>query len=328
MRYLDSWSRRIMLAGGGVVLALTVVGCGDDLSPMAASRGADHELADASGGKPATSALATDAPKAQLPPATGQSQPGGTGGTAGSPAGLATSLDRKIIFNAKLDLEAVDVRASFSDVSRLARGAGGFIERSSLDERPGRDDAKALYATLSLRVPSTKYGDVVADLRALQGVKITKEQASSAEVTEQYTDLTSRQRNLERSEGQYLKLLEQTKTIQEILIVQERLDGVRLQIEQIQGKLKVLDNLTELATLDVTISPPPIPAKTVDSGPKTITEAFADAWSGSLQVARYLAAAGAVLTVAAVWLTIPVLLAISGLGFFRRRQRQSAPANS
>ncbi len=328
MRYLDSTIRKTVLAATAAAFIVGLAACGDDDDAFGARNASDQSASESLAELSAPPSAATSVKGQPAAPATGGARQAGGPGANGSTNGQAVTLDRKIIFNAKLDLQATDVRASFSDVSRLARGVGGFIERSSLDERPSKEDTKALYATLSMRVPSAKYGDVVADLRALQGVKITKEQSSANEVTEQYTDLTSRQRNLERSEGQYLRLLEQAKTIQEILTVNERLDSVRLQIEQIQGKLKVLDNLTDLATLDVTIAPPPLVAvKSAESGPKSVREAFTDAWSGSVEVARYLAAAGAVIAVAVIWLAVPVLLAISGVGLVRRHQRQPVSTN-
>ena len=325
-----SSSRSSVLTTVGMVLVsalgIVAVACGDDGGTLSlrdtASSGASEQNRSLNSGKglPASAATSTSG-QPQAPAVvgkTGSSAPGT--GTAGS----VTSLDRKIIMNAKLDLEATDVRASFNDVTRVARAAGGFVERSSLDERPLGVDKTVLHGTISLRVPSAKYGDVVADLQTLSGVKVTKEQSSSNEVTEQYTDLTSRQRNLERSEAQYLKLYEQAKTIQEILTVQERLDGVRLQIEQIQGKVKVLDDLTQLATIDITLTPPP-PAKVLaDDGPKGVTESFVDAWNGSMVAAQQVAAFGAAVAAVLVWTGLPLVLAASGIGIWQRRNRPSA----
>jgi hypothetical protein len=86
----------------------------------------------------------------------------------------------------------------------------------------------------------------------------------------------------------------------------------------------VLDDLTDLATVSLYIEPLPAAAATVDatSGPPAIGEAFADAWAASVEIARYLAAAGAVLTVAAIWLVVPVAGALLGV----RRLRKHAPA--
>jgi hypothetical protein len=303
----------------GIALAAfvaTFASCGDDDDSLRATdgsaRGEGGRTDSQTGGLPIAAATAAGKPAA---PATG----GTTGNGGAGNADAVTSLDRKIIFNAKLELEATDVRASFNDVTRIARSAGGFVERSTLDERPGSGDRTTLHGTLSLRVPSTRYGDVVADLQSLAGVKVKKEQSSSSEVTDQYTDLTSRQRNLERSEAQYLKLYEQAKSIQEILTIQERLDSVRLQIEQIQGRLKVLDDLTQLATIDVTLTPPPAIAVKTESNPKGVKQSFVDAWDFSETLARNLASVAAALAALLVWFGLPLLLAAAGYEIWRRK---------
>lgn len=316
-------TKRILLGLAITALSAGFVACGgdsdDSLPSSGGFAGKDSARTESlSGSAPAAAATVTGRP---APPATGGVSGNGTTGTAGA----SITLDRKIIFSAKLELEATDVRASFNDVTRIARSVGGFVERSNLDERPTTGGKSTLHGTLSLRVPSTKYGDVVADLQSLAGVKVKKEQSSSNEVTEQYTDLASRQRNLERSEAQYLKLYEQAKTIQEILVVQERLDGVRLQIEQIQGKLKVLDDLTSLATIDVTLTPPAAVAVKADTGPKGVRESFVDAWDFSAVVAQRLASVGASLAAVLVWLGLPLLLAAGVYELWQRRGRKPTP---
>jgi hypothetical protein len=242
-----------------------------------------------------------------------QQAPGG----AEAPA-LASTLDRKIIFNATIDLSVRDVPSAYNAVSRAARGAGGFVEKSSFLNAAGDDGPRS--ATLTLRVPVSKYEDVLGELRTMDGVKVQREGSKSSEVTEQYTDLQSRLRNLQSTEAQYLKLLEQAKTISEILTVNDRINSVRSQIEQIQGRLKVLDSLTDMATIDVTIAPiVPLKADT-RGGPKSIGEAFADAWEASLDVVRYLSAAGAVVAVALIWLALPAMLVLFGARHARRHR--------
>jgi hypothetical protein len=252
-----------------------------------------------------------------------QAQPSGGSGGGGAPSGIGT-LDRKIVFSATLNLSAKDVGASFNAVSRVATAAGGFVEKSSFN---GNAAEAKRGATLTLRVPVDQYQGVLGDLRSLDGVTVAGESSRSSEVTEQYTDLQSRLRNLERTEQQYLKLLEQAKSIPDILTMTDRLDNIRAQIEQIQGRIKVLDALTEMATVDVTLSPV-LPGKTApdSDGPKSVGAAFADAWEWSLDAGRYLGAAGAVLLVGAIWLIVPLGLAALGMRMARRRRGPSTPA--
>lgn len=283
---------------------------------------------------------ATPAAQSPRPPATGSSSTSnssssggsnstftdpGAGGTGGGvPQGAG--LDRKIVFNASIGLQVKDIPAAFGAASRVARENGGFVERSTFaNSTDGKEQRGS--ASLTIRVPADKYQDALQSLRTLEGAKVASEGSKSTEVTEQYTDLQSRQRNLERTEGQYLRLLEQAKTIQEILTVNDRLDSVRNQIEQIKGRLNVLDRLTELAAIDVSLAPVVVakadrPAD--DGGPRGFNAAFADAWESSLEGLRYAGSAAGVAAVALIWLAIPLGLVYAGARVVRRRH-QGAP---
>lgn len=233
--------------------------------------------------------------------------------TGGAPE-ASTTLERKIVFTAGIALSVEDVQASFSEVSRLAVSTGGFVEKSNF-AGANADGA----ASLTIRVPASRYQDALVSLRGLRGGSLETESSNSREVTDQYTDLQSRVRNLERTEQQYLELLAQAKSIPDILAVQDRLDAVRLQVEQIQGRLKVLDDQTELATIDVTLTP--LAAAKAEKGPKAVTEAFVDAWAWFTEASRYVAAGLAMLAVAAVFIAPPAALVLAVARVVSRRGR-------
>jgi len=240
------------------------------------------------------------------------------GGAGGAPAPGSSNqgsglVDRKIVFRAALELEANDVAASFDRVGAIARDAGGFVEKSSFSNS---DDPQRRRAMLTLRVPVAQFDEVLAALRSLDGAPVRNESSQSTEVTEQYTDLQSRLRNLERVESQYLELLARASTVQDILAVQDRLNNVRLEIEQVQGQIQVLDDLVAMASVDATLVPL---ARGDYGGPKSFGEAFADAWEAAIEAFRYTVSAAAVVAVAAIWLAIPALAVVLGVRWFGRR---------
>lgn len=290
--------KTLVVTGGALaaVMALGLVACGDDdslSSPAADSRGA-------SSGETSAPAISERSRADAL-----FSGSGGTGADGGTSPAVASALDRKIVFNGSMYLEADDVGRTFNDVARLATVAGGFVEQSNFAAATsGRG------ASLTIRVPAERYQQTLADIRSLSGVKVTSESARSVEVTEEYTDLESRLRNLERTESQYLTLLEKATTVQDILTLTDRLDGVRLQIEQVQGRIAVLDHLTDLATIDVAVSPVPAATAKSNDGPPAIGDALANAWHTSVEAARYFAVGGVYLAMAAAWLAIPVAIAV------------------
>jgi hypothetical protein len=291
------------------LLAMGMIACGDD-----------DDDDDSDGGQVfrAGDVQATSVPAGALEDSAGVPQSGGVGL---EPSQL---LDRKIIFTASLQVEAENVRASFESAGLIARRAGGFVEQSSLSTRETDDGEQLTFATITMRVPVGEYDRVLNEIRLLNGTEVLSEESGSTEVTEEYTDLQSRLRNLERTEAQYLLLLEQANTIDDILTVNDRLDGVRAQVEQIQGRLNLLDDLTELATVSVTLSPveaAPLAVTDDDGGIPTFTEALEGALGLSIAALQLLAAASALLLVGAVWLVIPGLVY---LGARRMRRKESA----
>jgi hypothetical protein len=248
-------------------------------------------------------------------PATGDAT--GSSGGAGDATNLPSQLDRKVISNTTLALGVGDVGAVFNEAQQIARTNGGYTEKSSYSNEPA-DGAKQRSASLTLRVPAAGLDATMSALRGIAGARVTFEGANSTEITDQYTDLQSRLRNLERTEQSYLALLAQAKTVPDIITVNDRLDSVRGQIEQIQGRLNVYDNMVDLATIGLTIAPL-VPANVDTGGPKGFQASFEDAWDWSTERARYLISGSGAAGAVAIWLALPVLLVFVAARYARRR---------
>ncbi len=215
-------------------------------------------------------------------------------------------LDRKIIQSTSIDVEVEDVGRDFQEIVRIAETAGGFVASSAFSNVDGEQAAD-----VTIRVPGDSYQEVLAQIRSM-GL-VTQESSDANDVTEEYTDLQARLRTLEATEQRYLDLLAQANTIDEILTVQDRLDGVRGQIEQVQGRINMLDHLTDLGTITIHLRPPASgEAATDDDGTPRPLEAAARAWELSLDTLLALASAALAVAAFSWWLLPP--LAILGVG--------------
>jgi len=287
-----------------IVIALIVAGCSGE-SPVGNgdSRAVDS-LSVTESGDSAGDVAATDAGG----PATGGGLP------------LPSQLDRKIVRTANLELEVEDVSAAVREVEGAAVAAGGFVSESNVFiDQPEPDDGGSVEAprrtqtaTVTIRVPAGEYGGVMEQLRGI-AKQVRSERSEASEVTEEYTDLEARLRNLEATEASYLELLTGAGEIPDILLVQDRLSQVRLEIEQVQGRINLLDNLTDLATITIQLS---LPAAAVGGGGKNwAQEAWDVAWEGSQETAKALGSIAIVGGVALLWLAIPALV---GFAAWRR----------
>lgn len=221
---------------------------------------------------------------------------GPTGGSGVTGAQTATD-DRKIVQTASISLQVKDVGGSFEEVSRIATGAGGFVASSQMALK-GEDQI----GTLTIRVPATRYQDVLNEVRHL-GAKIDNENSNASDVTDEYSDLTARQRNLEATEQSLLTLLSRANNVSEVLQVQDRLNSVRTQIDQTKGRMALLDKLSDLATLTVHLRP--VVATTGDSKPATGLEAkINEAWDSSIDFLEGIAGGVLTIVVFAWWLPV------------------------
>lgn len=248
-------------------------------------------------------------------------------GGDGEQNGQQGFLDRKIIRTAELRLTVENVLDGVSDVERIASAAGGFVSESNMmTENPQEEgEEPRRSATVTIRVPSESYQSVMSQLRGV-AEEIRSETSNTSEVTEEYTDLQSRLRTLEATENRYLDLLSEAETIDEILTVQDRLDSVRLEIERIQGRLNLLDDLTDLATITVGLEPPPLIAQTSESPKGWAQEAWDSAWETSEEALKVFGTIGIALGVLAIWLAIPGAVALAGWRVFASR-RAGGPAS-
>lgn len=154
--------------------------------------------------------------------------------------------ERLVIKTASLSLLVKEVRQSVEKMQKLATDFGGFVVDSSItviDERK-----EHLRGTVTIRVPAEKFDEALKTLED-NAIKVESEQTSGQDVTEEYTDLQSRLRNLEATETQLLKIMERAGEIKDVLAVQQELTRVREQIETVKGRIKFLEGSAAMSAI-------------------------------------------------------------------------------
>ncbi len=237
--------------------------------------------------------------------------------TAAAPAAQGGSssalppLPDRIIKNGDVSVEvsAKSFDASWSRVADIASRFGGFVASSSRGsvQESSRDRARA--GEIVVRVPAGRFDAAMAELRKIG--RVVADNVNSQDVTEEFTDLESRLRNLKAQEAVLLRLMGTAKTVQDTLVVQERMAVVQGEIEQVQGRLKVLRSLTQLSAITVRLAEPGAGVLPGDGGPS-----FTEAWDTAIEGLERL---GTVVLIGAIWLAPFALLAAVVLSFLRRR---------
>ena len=162
----------------------------------------------------------------------------------------------------------------------IASSFGGFVTSSSASQGT---DQRLVRGTLVVRIPERSYAQAMSQLSKLG--KVQGREESGQDVSQQYVDLQARERNLEAVERQLLTFLNKTTTVADALVVQDRLNQVQLQLEEVRGQLRYLDDQTTFATISLSVAERGVVvAKPKDDGGWGITDAWRAAAHGFMKV--------------------------------------------
>jgi hypothetical protein len=158
--------------------------------------------------------------------------------------------DSRVVKTGSIALVVKDKRVTptLTAVERAARVDGGYIASGTTNEYGDSPSGE-----LTIRVPVAKFEDLVAQVRALDA-KVRTATTTGKDVTAAYSDLASQLKSLNATRDRFYLILTKTKTISEILTVQQRIDNVSGQIDRIEGQRKLLASQSDLATLTVSVS--------------------------------------------------------------------------
>ena len=242
---------------------------------------------------------------------------------AAADLGMEPVGERMIVWTGDVSLIVKDAGESLEKVEAIAKDLGGYVVNSS-----SWYQEEQLRARLTIRVPSGEFDAAMARLKDL-AIKVESRNVSTQDVTEEYTDLDARLRNLEATETELLELLtevrERTGKAEDVLAVHRELSNIRGQIEQVKGRMQYLEKMTAMATINVELIPDVLAKPIVVAG-----------WQPSGTAAnalRTLARTFQRIVDAAIWLVIYVLptLAVIAIPFFilsliwrRLRRRRKA----
>lgn len=151
---------------------------------------------------------------------------------------------RKIIDRVSLDLRVDDLTAFSSQLMAAVNSVDGYLSQSQLRQAQH-------FGNWTVRVPSERLSEFITRAQTLGTVLGTH--SSAEDVTEQFIDIEARL-TTKRVEEERLKTLlsEQTGTLTDVLQVEKELHRVREEIEQAEGRLRSLNDLTQFATVEIT----------------------------------------------------------------------------
>ena len=153
---------------------------------------------------------------------------------------------RKIIRNASLDMEAKDASELFAKLTAYCSEQGGYEFSSDVKHY---ETYTVISATLKL--PPRALESFIA--YAGEHGTVINSKTDSQDVTEEFYDIQTRLETKRRSLEQYYALLGNADTIDDILKLQRIIDDLTEDIEASEGRLRLLDGLSDMATVRILI---------------------------------------------------------------------------
>ena len=165
---------------------------------------------------------------------------------------------RQIIANANISLVVKETETAMAGVEKIASDLGGYL--SDVELSKGRyEQTEELRGSMTLRVPSDSLEEALERLQAL-ATDVHYLNIDRQDVTDQYSDLDARLRNLRATETELLALLTEVRErpnakVEDILAVHRNLTQIREEIETLQGRKNLLDNQIGFSTVRVELIP-------------------------------------------------------------------------
>lgn len=145
-----------------------------------------------------------------------------------------------LIYRAHLVLAVFEAKKTLAQIEQLARDLGGYLVQ--------RDNE-----VIVIRIPAAKFEEGLKAATSF-GDELSR-QVTAEDVSDQYRDLRIRLRNAEVVRERLELLLARAQDVKEALLVEDQLGRITNTIEQLKGKLKMLDELLAYSTITVTVQP-------------------------------------------------------------------------
>ena len=205
------------------------------------------------------------------------------------------------IYRSQLHVVVEDFDIARESLTKLTTELGGYISSEVIETTHG---ARRLGVWVS-RIPVNNHRTFLTQAADL-GVLESQDQ-TAIEVTEELIDLNSRltvKRTLEQRVLQLLK--RENSDLKEVFEVEEKLATVRTEIEQIEGRLRYLKDMTSFSTVTTNIREE---KDFVPATAPTLTEDIASTWTASVSALLKLCRAALVVFVSLLPWIVPVSIA-------------------
>jgi len=261
-------TRRVASAGAAALMALGLglTGCSSDQDSGDSSDSAGSSAIGDGGGDVAAPEKQEGGAPGVAEDSGGSSGSDSSGGSTRTSARVLPDDGRDIVYTGSVTVRVRDVATATRRVETMTSAMGGVVFSEETSQLPGK--RRLGQADLTLRVPPAVFGSTLDRVGGL-GRELGRTR-SARDVTTELADTDSRVRTQERSVARVRSLLAEADTIGEVVQIESELARREADLESLQAQLARLQDVTDLATLEVTLlarqAPAPAPVDDEEFG--------------------------------------------------------------
>ncbi len=173
-------------------------------------------------------------------------------GRTESGSAAALPADRKLIRTVRMDAETEDLTALLDSLTARIAELGGYVEAKNLHNGSAYSGYRRRNLSMTVRIPAARVDEFVAQVG--ENANVVSSTETVDDVTLQYVDTESHVTALETEQARLIELLEQAKTLEDVLKIEDRLTDVRYELERYASYLRTLENQVSYATVNLSIT--------------------------------------------------------------------------
>lgn len=162
-----------------------------------------------------------------------------------------TQDKRMIVRSGTMNIEAESFNDTEAKIKQIVNSTGGYVTNSSSQLNASGKKQGAI----TIRVSSNRFDELLGELAKIG--KVVNQNISGKDVTEEYMDAEARLKTQRELESRLLNLLaEKTSNLTSIVEVEQKLAGVRENIEKTEGRIRYLKDQASYSSLTVSVYEP------------------------------------------------------------------------
>ncbi|MDN3355095.1 DUF4349 domain-containing protein [Actinomadura sp. DC4] len=164
---------------------------------------------------------------------------------AGTAQQVRLAPAQAIVYTADLTVRAGDVPGAAGEAKRIVTAAAGYVGDESAADDPGSRPS----ATITFKIPSARYQDVLDQLGSSRIGRRVSLRQQAQNVTEEVADVASRVKSAKATLAAFRALLDRAHSVDDVVRLEQEISTREADLESLQARQKSLSAQTSYATV-------------------------------------------------------------------------------